>query len=96
MPRLLARHSEHGYTANAWLAMPEEPEAVSAGDQQALTDLARRRERERRLDAYREARHAIDAALSGLLSAIGGTPSHGLAQGVRAVQRSAEALGRRL
>jgi hypothetical protein len=61
--RLLARHSQYGYTDRIDRAMREEPEAVSADEQQRLTLEAQRRDRTQRVVAWKAAHLTINAAL---------------------------------
>lgn len=67
--RLLAARSEWGYTDNRFKAMRDEPEAVSRQEQERQTQLARRRERQHRLDAWRPARSLISAGIVSFQSA---------------------------
>src|SRR5262245_24301801 len=93
-PHLLAARSEHGYTDDPRHALPDEPEAVPPAYQRHLSELAHRRERHRELAAYDSARETIFGALDALMAVVG--RDHAVAQGVRAVRRSTDALGARL
>jgi hypothetical protein len=62
-PRLLAQRSEFAYTDRVDQALRDEPEAVSAAEQRHLTELAHRRDRRRRLDAWKPARSLISAGI---------------------------------
>ena len=64
-PRLLAARSQFAYTDRLDQAMHDEPEAVSASEQRHLTELGHRRDRERRLAAWRTTRSVITAAPTG-------------------------------
>ena len=50
--RLLAARSELGYTTSPHLAMPDEPEAVDAAAQEAITRAANIRDEERRMKEH--------------------------------------------
>jgi hypothetical protein len=65
-PRLLHRRSELGYTEARALALPGEPEAVDAATQARLTELAHRREQDRRRADWLEARRQLIAVLDWL------------------------------
>jgi hypothetical protein len=93
-PRLLALYSELGYTDRIDRALPDEPEAVSAAEQQRQTQLARRTWARRRQDAFRECDQAVGGALDALLTTVG--PDRQIASGARAVRRTMQALGRRI
>lgn len=72
-PRLLHRDSTHGYTDQPALALPREPEAISAEEQQAISVQARsefaterlaltqRRDRQMWVDRLRRAEQRADA-----------------------------------
>lgn len=93
-PRLLHRHSEVGYTDRPALALPGEPEAVSASYQRRLCEQARRRDRERLQNAWVETAEVIDVALTAF-AAVAADDRH-VQRGVHALRRSAQALGRRV
>jgi hypothetical protein len=76
--------------------MADEPEAVSEHEQEQQTRIAHRRDRERRVAAFVEARAMIDAALDAFTASLGGSPARELVAGVQTVRRSADRLGRRL
>jgi hypothetical protein len=90
-PRLLAAQSQHGYTDRIDRALREEPEAVSLPYQRRLSELAHRRDQQRRIVASTAASDAIDVALDGLLRAVGG--DHRVSSRARLVRRSVAALG---
>lgn len=75
-------------------ALQGEPEAVPASYQRQLSEQARRRERERLRGAWVETAEAIDTALTSFAAIANG--DRNLQNGVRAVRRSAAALGRRI
>ena len=92
--RLLAQRSELGYTDLPHKAMREEPEAVSAHEQDVLSTRARREWLDRRRVAWREARATIDTALDGFAAVVG--TDRALQHAVRGVRRSVEAVGKRV
>jgi hypothetical protein len=93
--RLLHRRSQVGYTSNPATAMPNEPEAISAADQQQLTELAHRRDRQRRLAAWQQTRATIDAALMSSSRPSATAPTTASSPACKPPD-SAEQLGRRL
>jgi hypothetical protein len=95
-PRLLALHSEHGYTSNPGDALPDEPEAIGEAAQRRQTAAAHRRAQDRAFAAYAETRAAIDLVLDSFVASLGSSAGHGVINGVRAVRRSVVALERRL
>lgn len=92
--RLLAQRSEHAYTADPYHALRDEPEAVSQAEQQRLSELAHRRDRERRRRDWDEARTKIDHALDEFAATVNGDPP--LHHALRAIRRSVEQVSRRL
>jgi hypothetical protein len=90
--RLLAARSEHGYTDNRFMALPDEPEAVSPAEQRRLTQLAHRRDHERRVAIFTITSGAINKALDTFVASVGTDPR--LADRVRSVRRTTQALGR--
>ena len=92
-PRLLHKHSQHGYTANPGDAMPHEPEAIPAALQDHYSQDARRRDRARKLAAFTEARAIIDATLDVFIAAVGTSAGDELRSGVKTVRRSTARLG---
>jgi hypothetical protein len=62
-PRLLAAHSELGYTSRAAEALPGEPEAVTAEEQRRQTQEAHRRDRLRIRREWENVHQAIDPPL---------------------------------
>lgn len=93
-PRLLAARSEHGYVDRPNLALPEEPEAVSAEEQRRQSEQGHRRDRQRRIAAYTSAASTISTALDDFVAAVG-ADSRVVSQ-VRVVRRQVAALGREL
>lgn len=92
--RLLAKRSELGYTDLAHKAMRDEPEAVSAHEQDVLSTRARRDWLDRRRVAWQEARTQIDSALDGFAAVVG--TDRALQHAVRGVRRSIDAVGKRV
>jgi hypothetical protein len=90
--RLLHAQSQHGYTDRIDQALPEEPEAVSAEEQRRMTELARRRDGQRRRAAYVALNATVNAALDGFVAVAGKDPK--LAHAVRAVRRTTAAVRR--
>jgi hypothetical protein len=93
-PRLLHRNLAHGYTSIPALAVPHEPECVTEAEQTAMTAAVHRRERERRVAAYRAAECAVTSALDTFLQSIG--RDRQVAHAVRGVRRSMTAVGRQV
>lgn len=93
-PRLLASRSEQGYTSSRIEALPGEPEAVSEEEQASITRAVRRGEQERLRREWRQTSTTINGELDRLLAAV--TLDPGQRNGVRAIRRSTDALGRRL
>jgi hypothetical protein len=91
-PRLLAKRSEVGYVSDSARALRGEPEAVSASEQRHLTQLARRRERQRRVDAWRPARSLLMAGIVAYTPAADPTTRSDL----RVIQRVVQKIDRRL
>jgi hypothetical protein len=92
--RLLHVQSEHGYTDRPVQAMRGEPEAVAASYQRRLSDQAHRRDRERLQSAWVETAQVIDVALTAFAAIA--ADDRTVQNGVHAVRRSTEALGRRV
>jgi hypothetical protein len=90
-PRLLHRRSELGYTPLLNYALHDEPEAITAVEQERQSRAARLRERQRRLDAFVALRATILPALDTFLDVVG--PSNGIGSTARAARRSIERLG---
>ena len=87
-PRFLARASERGYVHTAALALPGEPEAISADEP---TD-ERTRTRSRtctRASRWRDANAQIEQAVTGFRERSGHIPPN-VVSGVRAVLRASE------
>jgi hypothetical protein len=91
-PRLLAARSEVGYVNEPRLAMRDEPESVTADEQEHLTDRARARERDERIRAWGRAHDAIDGAIGVFLASC--SVPRGALGTVRAIQRCADRLDR--
>jgi hypothetical protein len=91
-PRLLARRSEYGYVDRPGLALTREPEAIDAEEQERQTIDARRRDRERRLDAWRPARSLIFAGLVAFQPAADSRSASDL----RAIERTLRRIDQRL
>lgn len=67
-PRLLHRRSQHGYTDRLDLALPHEPEAISAADQAFLTARAQRAQHQVQLQEWEARRAAIAREIDWLYS----------------------------
>jgi hypothetical protein len=67
-PRLLHRHSAHGYTDDPARAMFGEPEAVPADVQAQITAAARRSEHDAMVAGWLERRAAIEREIDWLYS----------------------------
>jgi hypothetical protein len=93
--RLLHTRSEHGYTSSALQAMPFEPEAVSADYQRELTQRAHNADRQRARNAWRDAELSIHRAVDDFRERAGHV-APGVVSGLRAVERAAEQVGRKL
>jgi hypothetical protein len=93
-PRLLHRRSELGYTDTTQTAMQGEPEAVPAEYQRRLTDAARRRQEAAQQEAWRRAHGEITDAVEEFKR--DGHPDRRLLADVRAIERTASRVDRRL
>src|SRR5205823_2202444 len=92
--RLLAARSEFGYVDRLDQALHDEPEAISEHEQRVISQRARLDWLERRRRAWSEATAVIFPALDTFTATINGDAA--LQHAVRAVRRSADAVGRRL
>jgi hypothetical protein len=90
-PRYLARGG--GYVASSAVAM-DKLEAVSEEEQARQTLRARRAEREHQRAAWEQAHDVITGALAAFRRS--GRMSPGLSSSLRAVERAAEGVGRKL
>jgi hypothetical protein len=93
-PRLLHARSELGYTDRTQSALPGEPEAVSAEEQQRQTLQARRGEEQRRADAWKAAHGQIDGALQRFEQEA--HPDPRTVSDTRAIRRTAARIDKRL
>ena len=92
-PRLL--HRQLGYTSRIEKALPSEPEAISAAEQERMSQRARDAERARTRDAWTDANRQINDAVSTFRERTGHV-SPNVRSGVRAVLRASEQVGRKL
>ena len=93
-PRLLAARSEFGYVDVEARALPAEPEAVSALEQERQTKTVHRQEEERRKTAWRSAHSQIDGALQQFEQE--GHPDPRTRSDTRAIARTARRIDERL
>jgi hypothetical protein len=91
--RWMSARSQYGYTDRSVMALDRDAEAVPADYQRQISELARRKWRQREADAYTEASNAINGALDQLQATV--PKSDAVRSGIRAVRRSTAALGRR-
>jgi hypothetical protein len=92
--RLLHRRSELGYTAARHEALFDEPEAVSAHEQQRITLDVQRRDRTQRLVAWKAAHVTITSALATFKAScrVDGKVTHEL----RLIERTCSKLDREI
>ena len=91
-PRLLHRHSEHGYTDRPEQALNGEPEAVTAAEQRRLTADAKQRATDRERDAWHRFQSIVVPELATLNLAL----DRGHASDLRALARQLERIDRKL
>jgi hypothetical protein len=92
--RLLARHSEYGYTDRSDLALPDEPEALSAFEQERLTQRARRDHEARRRAVWKETRAIVVPAIDAFAASV--ATDRALVHALRGVRRSLDAVSRQV
>jgi len=90
--RLLAKRSQRGYTTDPAQALRDEPEALSAVEQQALTDGVHRAHDELVRQEWVKASERINAALEHFERF---AHPHGLRREVRAITRQLDTIDRR-
>jgi hypothetical protein len=93
-PRLLHVRSELGYTHDPRHAVVDEPEAVSADEQRRQTQIAHRRERQRRLDAFIVLRDVVIPALDVFAGVV--AYDRAVLREVRLIRRGVEAVSRQI
>jgi tripartite-type tricarboxylate transporter receptor subunit TctC len=92
-PRLLHRHSPHGYTDQLAHSLFQEPEAVSADDQQRLTAAAHQAAKDAQVSEWQERRARIQREFDWLYSQ---RFRRDVRSQLRAVQRQLERLDQRI
>ncbi len=97
-PRLLrARPSESGdYTSDPHLAMPDEPEAISAAQVESYSKISIARDDHLRRERLKEANQLVRNGVSQLRDQLGTDPDRELAKTVRGLERFAATLDRKL
>lgn len=68
IPRMLAAHSERGYTTRRYDALPGEPEAIDEITQARLTKRAHEREKETAAERQRREHDELDAEIAAFLA----------------------------
>ena len=92
-PRLLHRHSPHGYTDQLSHSLFAEPEAVSADVQRRQTDDARRAAHQRDVDEWQDRRAAMQREVDWLYSM---RFQRDVRSQVRALERQLDRLDQRI
>jgi hypothetical protein len=91
-PRLLHKHSEHGYTQHTHEALTDEPEAVNAETQRRLTHEADLRQTQRQRQLWQDIRPQLLNDLEQLHHHFGTLVTNEL----RAIRRELDRIERRL
>jgi hypothetical protein len=91
-PRLLHKHSEHGYTQHPHEALTDEPEAVDHDTQQRLTHEAQLRHTQRQRELWHDSRGRLLENLDLVQQHLGSDVAHEL----RAIRREIDRIERRL
>jgi hypothetical protein len=92
-PRLLAARSELGYVPDGYRAMRSEPEAVDAETQARFSLAARRAQEKRQRDEWARTHKTISGALDAFEAC---HPDRRVMTGVRAIEREAKRVDRRV
>ena len=93
-PRLLHRHSAHGYTSDPSRALFAEPEAISASAQRDLTASSHRARAEALVDEWVKCRDRVLGAVDHFASA--GRPPERMRSDLRVIARVVERVDRDL
>jgi hypothetical protein len=93
-PRLLAQRSELGYVDRVDKALPDEPEAISRHEQEALSLRARRDWVERRRRAWAETQAVVAPALDAFAAVVAN--DRALVREVRVLRRGLDRVGQRV
>lgn len=98
-PRLLAARpgAPHGdYVTNPHHAMPDEPEAISAGDVERFGKLAHARDHDRREEPLRAQRDQLAGVLAEMRGVLDRAPNEAVSSTVRRLERELQVLNRKL
>jgi hypothetical protein len=91
-PRLLHKHSEHGYTHSTHEAMTDEPEAVDVASQRRLTQEAEQRHTQRQQQLWQNIRPQLLEELDSLHHHFGALVTNEL----RLIRRELDRINRKL